>query len=122
MSRLKIEQIDGLSVAHINEDIDAANAAAVQQQLADALGSNSLSLIVDLSETRYVDSAGIDMLLRLGDRLDRRRAQMILVIPHASQLNRLATIVGMPQAIAIHPSVSEALREATESQARSTPN
>lgn len=122
MSSLRIEQIDGQPVAHVSEDIDAANAATIQQQLAEALEPDALSLIIDLSETRYVDSAGIDMLLRLSDRLDYRRARLVLVIPGSSQLKRLAAIVGMPQAVAIHPSIPDALGEATRSRARSTPD
>jgi anti-anti-sigma factor len=108
MSPLNIERIDGVPIAHIHEDIDAANATATQQQLADALGPDASSLIVDLSETRYLDSAGIDMLLRLSD----RRAKLILVIPDTSQLKRLATIVGLSDAIAIHPRLPEARQEA----------
>ena len=113
MSALDIERIDGVPIAHVNEDIDAANAATTQQQLADALGPDASSLIVDLSDTRYLDSAGIDMLLRLGDRLDHRRAKLILVIPDTSQLMRLATIVGLPDAIAVHPTLLAALQQAT---------
>jgi anti-anti-sigma factor len=118
MSYLNIEQIDGVPVAHVREDIDAASAAAIQQHLADALGPDALSLVVDLADTRYLDSAGIDMLLRLSDRLDHRRARLILVIPATSQLQRLATIVGLPEAIAIRPSLDDALREATEARAK----
>ena len=110
-----IEKIDGVPIAHIDGDIDAANAAATQLQLADALDSDALSLVVDLSDTRYLDSAGIDMLLRLADRLDRRRAKLILVIPDASQLMRLATLVGLPGAAAIRPSLQSALQEAGRS-------
>jgi anti-sigma B factor antagonist len=112
MSALKIERIDGLPVVRVNEDIDAANAANVQQQLADALGPDASSLVIDLSETRYLDSAGIDMLLRLSDRLDHRRAKLVLVIPETSQLKRLAMIVGLPDAMAIHPTLPAALQEA----------
>ncbi|MFP5388109.1 MAG: STAS domain-containing protein [Thermoleophilia bacterium] len=112
MSHLEVEQIDGVPVAHIKEDVDAASAAAIQQHLADALGPDALSLVVDLSDTGYVDSAGIDMLLRLSDRLDHRRARLVLVIPEASQLQRLVTIVGLPEAIAIRPRLADALREA----------
>jgi len=118
MSHLDIEQIDGVPVAHIKEDIDAASATAIQQHLADALGPDALSLVVDLSDTGYVDSAGIDMLLRLSDRLDHRRAQLVLVIPETSQLKRLAMIVGLPEAIAIRPTLTDALREATEAPAQ----
>ena len=116
MSPLDLERIDGVPIAHVNEDIDAANATITQQQLADALGPDASSLVIDLTETRYLDSAGIDMLLRLSDRLDHRRAKLILVIPDASQLKRLASIVGMPDAIAIHPTLSAALQEATTPQ------
>lgn len=117
MSPLIMEKVDGVPVALIDEDIDAANVPATQQQLAAALGPDALSLIVDLSDTRYVDSAGIDMLLRLGERLERRRAKLVLVIPDASQLRRLATIVGLPDAIAICPDLAAALQEAPKAQA-----
>jgi anti-sigma B factor antagonist len=112
MSPLDLERIDDVPIVHVNEDIDAANAASTQQRLADALGPDASSLIVDLSETRYLDSAGIDMLLRLSDRLDHRRAKLILVIPDTSQLKRLVSIVGLPDAIAIHPTLPAALQEA----------
>ncbi len=113
-----MEWIDGVPIAHVNEDIDAANVTVIQQQLADALGPDALSLILDLSATRYLDSAGIDMLLRLSDRLDHRRARLMLVVPDASQLKRLITIVGLSEAIAIHPSLTDALQEAAKAQAQ----
>lgn len=118
MNRRDIETIDGVPVAHISEDIDAANAMATQQQLANTLDPDALSLVINLSDARYVDSAGIDMLLRLSDRLDRRRAKLILVIPDASKLKRLATIVGLPDAMAIHSDLPAALREAAKAQAQ----
>lgn len=59
MSPLDIEKIDGVPIAHVHGDIDAAT----QQQLAYTLGPDASSLIIDLSDTRYLDSAGIDMLL-----------------------------------------------------------
>jgi anti-sigma B factor antagonist len=121
MSPLDIERIDGVPIAHAREDIDAANVAIVYQQLADALSPDVVRLIVDLSDIRYLDSAGIDMLLRLSDRLDHRRARLILVIPQTSQLKRLVTIVGLPDAIAIYPSLREALREATDQQTQTPP-
>jgi anti-anti-sigma factor len=118
MNRRDIEKVDGVPVAHISHDIDAGNAMATQQQLADTLDPDALSLVVNHSDTRYVDSAGLDMLLRLSDRFDRRRAKLILVIPDASKLMRLATIVGLPDAIAIHSDLPAALREAAKAQAQ----
>lgn len=114
MSHLDVERIDGVPIVHVREDIDAANATIVAQQLGDTLDPDAASLVIDLSDTRYLDSAGIDMLLRLSDRLDHRRANLILVIPDSSQLKRLVKIVGLSDAIAIHPSLPDALRDAAE--------
>jgi len=112
MTPLELERIDGVPVAHVSEDVDAANAVTAERQLADGLGPDASSLVVDLSDTRYLDSAGIDMLLRLSDRLADRRAKLILVIPDSSQLKRLVSIVGLDKAIAIHPTLAQALRRA----------
>jgi anti-sigma B factor antagonist len=109
MSQMKIRHHDGVPIITVDEDLDAANAPELQRLAAAALGPDALSLVIDLSGARYVDSAGIDVLLRLRDRLDRRRAELILVIPEASQLHRLFAMVGMPEATAIHPSTEDAL-------------
>lgn len=114
MTVLDIEQIEAALVVRVNEDIDAANAPAILRQLADAFGPDALSLVIDFSTTRYVDSAGIDMLLRLSDRLDQRRAKLILVIPDTSQLKRLVALVGLPEAIAVHSDLPNALQEGSK--------
>jgi anti-anti-sigma factor len=121
MSPLDIDHVDGVPVARVGEDIDAASAIAIQQELSGVLGPDALTLVIDLSETGYIDSAGIDMLLRLSDRLAHRRAKLILVMPDASQLTRLATIVGLPDAIPIDPSVEDALRGVARAQADAAP-
>jgi anti-anti-sigma factor len=111
---VRIERIDGVPVARVSADIDAANAAAVHEQLSAALSPDTHCLIVDLSETRYLDSAGLDMLLRLSYRLTQRRAKLMLVIPEASQLNRLAAIVGLPEAMGVHPTLAAAQHAAPQ--------
>lgn len=121
MSQLKLERVDGVPVARIQADIDAANATVTGRQLEEALGPDASSLIIDLSETRYVDSAGIDMLFRLGDRLDHRRAKLMLVIPDSSQLTRLVSIVGLPDVIAVHPTLAAALQDAAGSAPAPSP-
>jgi anti-anti-sigma factor len=120
MSPLELERIDGVPVVHASGDIDAANASTVHQQLVDALGPDTSSLILDLSATRYLDSAGIDMLLRLSDRLDHRRARLVLVIPDSSHLKRLATIVGLPHAMSIHPTLPTAIQESSSIPTRTS--
>jgi len=106
---IEVERLDGIPVARPRGDIDAANASTVREQLAACLDVDTDKLVVDLGETRYVDSAGIDMLFRLGERLRQRRATLLLVIPGDSQLQRLATIVALPSALPVCETVAQAL-------------
>jgi anti-anti-sigma factor len=100
---------DGVPVVRPRDDIDAANAAQLREQLADCVDSSSDRLIVDLGGTRYMDSAGIDMLFRLAELLRQRRTKLLLVIEPESHLARLAEIVGMSRSMPIHASVQQAL-------------
>ncbi|HEX3451905.1 MAG TPA: STAS domain-containing protein [Solirubrobacteraceae bacterium] len=117
MSALRIERVDGVSVARPREDIDAASARRVRDALAECLDEGSDSLVLDLSETRYVDSAGIDMLFRLFGVLRERRARLQLVIPRDSNLARLAAIVALPSVVPVHESVELALAATRETTA-----
>jgi anti-anti-sigma factor len=119
MTRLDLEYREGVPVARPRGDVDAANAPRVNEELADCLAGGSDSLVLDLSDTRYLDSAAIDMLFRLHERLRQRRARLLLVIPPTSQLIRLAELVGMRTTMAVHDSLEDALRTCAEPRAAS---
>jgi stage II sporulation protein AA (anti-sigma F factor antagonist) len=108
MSALRLEHREGVPVARLHGDIDAANAEQVAGELVQA-GADTVHLVVDLGDVRYLDSAAIDMLFRLGERLQQRRGALCLVIPTASNLGRLVDIVGLPAVTPVCASVEQAL-------------
>ena len=109
MSQAAVERRDGVPVVRPREDIDAANAASLRAQLAECVDAGTDQLVLDLSEARYIDSAGLDMLFRLAELMRTRRAALVLVITPESNLARLAEIVGLPRAMAVYASVEDAL-------------
>jgi anti-anti-sigma factor len=113
VSALHVERIDGVPIVHVRADIDAANATRVRQELADCYQRDTDTVVLDLTETTYLDSAGIDMLFRLSERLRQRRSRLVLVIADGSQLQRLGRIVGLDRAMAVHDTVEQALRSLT---------
>ena len=117
MSPMRIERVDGVCVARPREDIDAASARRMRDALAECLDEGGDSLVLDLSETRYIDSAGIDMLFRMSELLRERRARLQLVIPPESNLARLAAIVALPSAVPVHETVELALAATRETAA-----
>jgi anti-sigma B factor antagonist len=109
MIGLDVERLDSVPLARPRGDIDAANARQVRDELIDCLALGADDVVLDLSTTRYLDSAGIDMLLRLGERLRERRARLLVVIARDSPLARLAQIVGLPGALPVHDTLEQAL-------------
>jgi anti-anti-sigma factor len=108
MSSIELEHADGSVIARPTEDIDAANARTVQLALAGCL-DDADHLILDLGAVGYVDSAGLDMLLRLGELLRQRRSELLIVIPDSSPLLRVAQIVDLPGALPVYPTLADAL-------------
>jgi anti-anti-sigma factor len=96
-------------VARPRGDIDAATSNGLRERLADLIGNGVDSMVLDLGSTRYLDSAGIDMLFRFGERLRERRAKLVLVIPQHTPLARLAEMVGLPRAVAVCDTVEDAV-------------
>jgi anti-sigma B factor antagonist len=117
MIGLQVERLDRVPVAHVSMDLDAASAAKLRERLIASLPRDASSLVLDLSDTRYVDSAGIDMLLRLGRSLEHRRVSLRLALPPGSGVARLVELVGLANAVPVHESVEEAVRAASANRA-----
>lgn len=107
-----VTSLNGLPVAAMPVDVDVANAAHVGDQLAGAVTHDAPCLVLDLTATRYLDSAGIDMLVKLAERLRNRRQALLLVLPEGSPLRRLLTVMGVDASLAVHASVVEAVASA----------
>jgi anti-anti-sigma factor len=106
---LEVEYIDNVPVVRYRGDIDAANATRLRDAVVELVGRAADRLVLDLSDTLYLDSAGIDMLFRLNERLHQRRVRLLVVIPSGSQLQRVVEIVALPSIIPVHETLDEAL-------------
>jgi anti-anti-sigma factor len=93
--------VAGEALARMPTDVDLANAAIIGVQLDSAVPRDAAGLTVDLSSTRYIDSAGIDMLLRLAERLHWRRQTLQLFVAKGSHLARLLRIAGLEASLTI---------------------
>jgi anti-anti-sigma factor len=100
--------LNGVPVARLPADVDAANADAVGELLSAGVAHDASCLILDLGDTRYLDSAGIDMLLRLQERLRGRRQTLELVVPQHSPIRRLLAVMGIDRSLRVHADVAAA--------------
>lgn len=84
LAMLRVEAVRETPVARLSGEVDASNARDLRQQLASAVPNTAMGLVLDLSDTSYLDSSGIQLLFELADRLRRRQQRLFIVVPPES--------------------------------------
>lgn len=102
-----VTAVDGQPVARAPTDIDLANAETIGDELVTAVPHDATILSLDLTDTRYLDSAGIAMLLMLQERLSRRRQKLRIVVPPRSPVRRLLQVAGVDRTLDIRASCED---------------
>jgi anti-anti-sigma factor len=97
-------------VAHVSGEIDLSNADQLSGVLMDATGNQALALVLDLAAADYLDSAGIQLIYRLQDRLKARGQEFRLVIPEGSPVLYAIRLAGLSNHVEMLQSVADALR------------
>ena len=100
-----------MSTAAIEGEVDASNVAEVGERLRDAADNRSTTLVVDLTDTTYLDSAGINLLFELSGELTDRQQRLRLVVPPSTPVLRMLTIAGLIGAIPTHETRAAALAQ-----------
>jgi anti-anti-sigma factor len=107
--RVMDEHVGATAVVTVDGEIDASNARDLGVRLRGSMTNHSHALVVDLTETTYIDSAGLNMLFALDLELTERRQRLLLVIRPGSSVARVAAITGLDRTVATHPTRDEAL-------------
>jgi anti-sigma B factor antagonist len=110
-AEVAIERVGEAVVAHLSGEVDMANAPYVHDELLRSVPNEALRLVIDLTETRYLDSAAIALLFDIAKRLGRRRQELHLVLPAKSPLARVLTLTEVASVAPIHGSLDSALAE-----------
>ena len=74
--------------------------------------NHARTLVLDLSDIEYLDSAGIRLIYRLAEQLQTRGQALRLVIPASSPANDTLRLAGVAGTIEILETADQALREA----------
>jgi len=109
LARITAEHYGEIPVVAIDGEIDASNSPDVADRLRAALSNRSQALVVDLAETTYIDSAGINVLFELATALRERQQRLHIVVAPASPIARMLSIVGLDAAVPTHPTRAAAL-------------
>jgi len=98
---------DARLVVRVSGEIDLSNARDVMDAIGGAVPSEASLVIVDLSETLYLDSAGIAMIFRLAQRLSYLRQELRLVVPKHAAIRAVLELTSVPQVIPVQDALIE---------------
>ena len=110
LARLQVERRDDATVAALEGEIDASNADEIAAEVRMLVDNRDQGLLVDLTPTAYLDSAGINVLFRLGDELRARQMKLVLVVAPGSSIARMLSITSLDRAYPTYATVEEALQ------------
>jgi anti-sigma B factor antagonist len=106
---LRVADRGSVPVAHIEGEVDVSSAPVLRQRLFDAVQNQDLGLVVDLSDATYVDSAGLNVLFELAERLGTRQVAFAVVYPEGGIVERVFTLVDIASVASVHASVDAAV-------------
>jgi anti-anti-sigma factor len=109
VARVEHESRGSSVIVRIVGDVDAANAAGVRDDISRLLTNHHMGLVLDLSQTRYLDSAGIQMLLDLSERLRSRGQSLSLYVTREQPLRLTLSLFELERAFPVADSLEEAL-------------
>jgi anti-anti-sigma factor len=110
LARLTFETEGGVELARVAGEVDASNVADLSQRLLEAVSNKARALVLDLTETSYIDSAGISLIFDAAARMRNRRQQLRLVVTPRSFVSEVLAAVSMQDSVPIDPAVADALR------------
>jgi anti-sigma B factor antagonist len=104
--------VSGVPVVTAPEEIDVTNAAWLRSVLLEAAAPGHATLVVDMSQTLFCDSAGLNVLVRAHQRAETTGGQVRLVIS-TTDVRRIFTVTGIDRVIPSFPSLQQALAPST---------
>jgi anti-sigma B factor antagonist len=110
LARLSVETDGDVEVARVAGEVDASNVEDLTQQLLDAVSNNVRALVLDLTQTSYIDSSGISLIFDAVARMKNRRLELRLVVQPKSFVSEVLAAVSMSDSVPIDSELDAALR------------
>ncbi len=101
LAHLEMRRAGHTQLAAISGEVDLSNARPILDTVAASTPDDTSLLVLDLSATTYLDSAGISALFRLAERLRSRRQDLRLVVPPGSPIRAVLQLTHLDHVIQV---------------------
>jgi anti-anti-sigma factor len=100
LARVEAIAVGGTEIVRVFGEIDLSNAAQVRDEIGEAVPDLPV-VVLDLTGTEYLDSAGISMLFRLAERLSYNRQELRLVVPEDAPIRAVIRVTKLDHVISV---------------------
>lgn len=101
--------INGLPVVTPPAEIDITTTERLRLALLEAAARGHTTIVVDMTRTRFCDSAGLTVLVRAHKRALAEDGELRLIVPAGGAVARILAITRLDQVIPLFGSLDEAL-------------
>ncbi len=109
LAKLRLERREEVQIAYIDGEIDLSNATQIGGELEASVPNSVAAVVIDLSGTTHLDSAGFRLLYGLRRQLDARGQTLRLVVPDDGLIREVISITGLDDAVPISSTVERAI-------------
>jgi anti-anti-sigma factor len=107
LARIEAEDRGAARLIRVSGEIDLSNAHDTMDAIGGLIPNHASLVVVDLSDTAYLDSTGIAMIFRLGERLRYRRQELRLVVPEDAPIRAVVELTNIQQVIPVDDVIDE---------------
>ena len=108
-SSIDLQHHDGIPVARLVGEVDLTRAPSIRVGLLRAVTNQDHGLVLDLRDATYLDSAGVNVIFELAERLSGRQQRLAAVVPDRAIIERVLTLVNLRSILESHRTLEEAL-------------
>lgn len=101
---------DAAGVVVVRGELDLSTAPVVRRRITQVIEGGAREIVVDLTESTFLDSSGLGVLVGAVKRL-RPLGGRILVVATAARLMRTLAITGLDQVLEVYPTREAAVAE-----------
>ena len=101
--------IDGVPVVAAPAEIDVTIAEQLRTVLLDSSARGHATVVVDMTRTKFCDSAGLTVLVRAHKQAMAEGGELRLIIPAGGTVSRIFTVTGLDLVLPLFSSLDDAL-------------
>jgi anti-sigma B factor antagonist/stage II sporulation protein AA (anti-sigma F factor antagonist) len=108
-AKVNVQQHDAGPVICVRGEIDLSNSDALRGDIVAAVPHDGPGIVLDLTETTYLDSSGVRLLFELAELLQQRRQRLVLVVSEEALIRRVVVLTKLDDAVSVVESIDAGL-------------